>query len=350
MEYQRRSSFDDSTRYRGTRRRVERARAGSRDRAPRRGGRPLSGPSYQIRPHSIRFEGHPSGGRPGPRIGSRGLVMLAGAIAVLFLLVFGVVGCVRGCAGPKEEAEPVNEADERVAYGTDEGLTAELTPVLDRDEQVSWIAAHADDYADPRIVELALREPEAVSFVRSLPKAEAKAEPYDDEVTQGTVPQLYDWDERWGYVEYGGEGLPLGLTGSGPTCLAMAYMGLTGKSDMTPADMAELAAEGGYDEGDEFCSAELFVNEAEGLGLTCTQIEVSRDQLVTSLGSYVVAARVRPDTLTSEGHWVLVVGVNENGSVTVYDPTSSEVTGHEWAPGTIADASGGLYALAAGAE
>ena len=63
-----------------------------------------------------------------------------------------------------------------------------------------------------------------------------------------------------------------------------------------------------------------------------------------------IAARVRPDTLTSEGHWVLVVGVNENGSVTVYDPTSSEVTGHEWAPGTIADAGGGLYALAAGAE
>ena len=329
------------------RRRMQRARRNSSS-GRTHAGRSLNSPSYQIRPHAISFDGRP-GRRLGLNLNSRMLVFLALAIVVAFLLIFGIVGCVRGCsAGSGKSDEPVNPNDARVAYGTDETLTSELGAVLDQDEKVAWIAAHADSYADPRIVELALREPEAVDFVRSLPKngIASEGEAYGDEVTQGTYPQLYNWDERWGYVEYGGQDLPLGVTGSGPTCLAMAYMGLTGKSDRTPADMAALAEEGDYANGDEFCDASFFVNEASGLGLTCVQIEVSTTQLDISLDSYVVIARANADTLTDEAHWIFIVGENSNGSVTVYDPTSSEVTSRQWAPGTIVDSCGGFYALA----
>ena len=311
-----------------------------------RGGKGNGG--YPLRSRNINFTGRRGLGHGG--IDRRIFLVGAAALVLVIVLVLVLSSCVRGCSpdGGQQQAESQNQVDSRVAAGVSDDLSKEFKTALDRNDKLSQIAANADKYSDQQLLELALAQPEAIDFVASYPDANKSAQAYSDAAHKGTAPTLYNWDARWGAVDYAGHALA--LTGSGPTSVSMAYMGLTGKSDMTPADMAELATEGGYDEGDEFCSAELFVNEAEGLGLTCTQIEVSRDQLVTSLGSYVVAARVRPDTLTSEGHWVLVVGVNENGSVTVYDPTSSEVTGHEWAPGTIADASGGLYALAAGAE
>jgi hypothetical protein len=304
---------------------------------------------YRVSHHPIRFNDSYAPRGFLSRFDSRGLVILAIAILLVFLLIFGMVSCVQSCSSQKvDDGETqVNAIDSRVAYGTDEDLTSELSTVLDQSEDLQWIAKHADEYSDARIVELAIREPAAISFVRNQLDAEKKAESYDDEVTQGTYPLLYDWDSRWGYVEYGGDGLPLGLTGSGPTCLSMAYMGLTGKADMTPADMADLAAEYGYDTGDAFCTSDLFTAQAENLGLSCVQTGLTSDELTTALASGVVVAQVNADTLTSEAHWVLVVTTNDDGSVTVYDPTSTDVSSHTWDPGTIAASSSGFWCLSA---
>lgn len=307
------------------------------------------GTGYRVSHHPIRFNDSFAPRGFLSRFDSRGLVFLAITILVVFLLIFGIVGCVRSCSSQKVDntEEQVNPVDSRVAYGTDEELTGELSDALDQGDDIEWIAKHADEYSDPRIIELALREPEAISFVRNLPDADATAEAYEDEVTQGTYPLLYDWDSRWGYVEYGGDGLPLGLTGSGPTCLAMAYMGLTGNSDKTPADMAELATEAGCDTGDAFCTGDLFTGQAAGLGLSCVQTGVTSDELLSALSTGVVAAQVNAGTLTSDAHWVLIIAENDDGSVTVYDPTSSSVSSHSWDPGTIASSSAGFWCLSA---
>ena len=51
----------------------------------------------------------------------------------------------------------------------------------------------------------------------------------------GEVPALYQRDPAWADGTYAED--DFGTTGCGPTCMAMAYVALTGRTDMTPADM-----------------------------------------------------------------------------------------------------------------
>lgn len=308
--------------------------------SPRSGG-------YQLRTHNIRFNSRPRARGFFARYDSRQLLLIAAFIVVVFLLIFGVVGCVRSCTAPKEPVQAENETDSRVAAGVSEELTNELSARLDEDKKIAWIAKHADEYPDPRIIELALREPAAVDFVRNYPGASHKTSRYNEEVTRGTFPTLYTWDERWGNMEYGGEDLPLGLTGSGPTCLSMAYMGLTGRSEKSPADMAELAEDCGYDTGDTYCTGELFVNEAGSIGLVCSEVAIDVDTFERVLENNVIVCRVKADSFTPMEHYVLVVGLYDNGSCRVLDPTSTTVTTRPWDVASVVSNTENAYAIAA---
>ena len=53
-----------------------------------------------------------------------------------------------------------------------------------------------------------------------------------DEAKNKSVPLLIQWDERWGYKEYG-TGL-IGYTGCGPVCLSMVAIYLTSNPEYTP--------------------------------------------------------------------------------------------------------------------
>lgn len=306
----------------------------------------VGGTGHRVRQHNIRFNNRPNPRGIFARYDSRTILLIAASIVVLFLLIFGIVGCVRGCA-PKPVEKPANEWDARVAGGVSEKITDELGAVLDNNKKVSWIAKHADQYSDDRIIEFALREPEALDFIRALPSAQKRSTSYGEEVERGNFPALVTYDERWGYIDYAG--LPLGVSGSGPTVFSIAYMGLTGKNDQTPADIARLSAEKGYDSGDEFTTAELFTSEADDLGLICSQLALSEDSLVTALwNNNVVICQVRADTLTPDPHWVIVTGLYENGAARVIDPTCAAVTAREWDVATISSMSNTLYALGRG--
>lgn len=52
----------------------------------------------------------------------------------------------------------------------------------------------------------------------------------------GEVPALYQRDPAWADGTYAED--DFGTTGCGPTCMAMAYVALTGRTDMTPATWA----------------------------------------------------------------------------------------------------------------
>lgn len=304
----------------------------------------------QIRPHNIRFNNRPSPRGIFARYDSRGLLMLAATILILFLVIFGLVGCIRGCVSPKtaddQASKKTNSLDSRVAYGASEEITAELGDALDKSEDLTWIASHADEYSDDAIIRLAIRESAAASFVRQVPNHDKKAQSYDEEVVKGTYPELYCWDERWGYVEYGG--LPLGVSGSGPTVLFIATMGLTGSAEATPADIASIATEAGYDTGDARTSGALFTSAAGQLGLECTAIECSDAGLTTALtGGYVVAIETGTGTLTDEAHWVLAYATNGDGTIAVIDPTSIEATSRGWAAKTLGSGSTSMFALKA---
>lgn len=314
---------------------------GPRGTRQRPSSRRTSGPGYPLRARSINFQS----GRA-RRISSNRRLLILGALALVLviLVVVAVSSCVSSCSS--EPVEPVNPVDERVAPDVPEALTNQFATELDRGEKLSEIAYNADAYENQDLLELALTQPDAIDFVAAYPEAEKTAQPYTETVSKGTAPELYCWDSRWGNVDYAGA--PLALTGSGPTALSMAYMGLTGSTDRTPADIAVLVEEAELASGDSLMSGSFLTDNLGDLGLTCSTYTSNEDNLLQILdtGTYLLA-EVGAETLTDESHWVLLVTEEADGSIRVYDPTSPEVSEHPWDPATIAGSCETLYALSA---
>lgn len=352
--------------------------SGSRGRTSTR-SRNLTGPDtgYSVHSHRVDYRRrNAASGNRGFAIDGRTVVLIAIVIIVVIVLIAGISSCVSSNSAASSAQENENTTQEeqkpRVASGLSQDLTNELNQALDRDDQLAQIAQNADQYDDTRLIELALREPEAVSFVANYLTADKSASSYGDTVTKGQVPQLYDWDTRWGYATYGNG--CIGVTGSAPTTVAMAYMGLTGKSDQTPATIAQSAAGGttsskssssngnanssanansntsnstntnGSSTGTSSASdsADSVIAMMSGVGLSATSYESSSDTLNACLSSSSVAAVYVKDNgfvNDSDAHWALVVGMNDDGSLNVFDPTSSFVSTRAWTSGTVAQAS-----------
>ena len=329
------------------------ARRGSRtpDRAPRQQSRrgTLKQPDTGYRLHSRRVS-YPNGngGFVSMLLRPRVLLLIGILVIVIVALVLGISSCVRGnkerAAQTVEETKPVNEQDKRVAAGVPSNMTSKFTEALDENELLAQIAATADQYDDERLLTLALREPASRKFVAAYPSSDKSSRPYTDEVKRGTVPTLYDWDERWGAVTYG-DG-PLAVTGSGPTTLAMAYMGLTGKTDYSPTEIAQQASKNNYASGDSGSKGELFAKGTTSMGLKAEQHEPASETLLFTLNENTVfAVELKANTLTDEAHWALVVSIDENSMLKVFDPTSTLVTNTTWGLDTITGASSTFYSI-----
>lgn len=331
--------------------------------------RNLTGPDtgYTLHSHRVNYSRRRGADRYG-FVNGRFILLLVIVVVVVVVIIAGISSCVAGSSSSRQQEQQTDEQTEskpRVASGISSDLTTQFNAVLDRDDQMAQIAQNADQYDDERLLQLALNEPEAVSFVANYLTADKSASSYTDTVTQGQVPQLYDWDTRWGYVSYG-DGC-IGVTGSAPTTIAMAYMGLTGKSDITPATIAQGVSMGSGSStassstnsnssstnanrtsststtsSSASDSADSVIQLMSQVGLEATQYDSSSETLVACLSSTSVAAvYVSDDGLQDnrDAHWALVVGMNQDGTLNVFDPTSSLVSTRTWDSSTIARAS-----------
>lgn len=304
-----------------------------------RGARAMGG--YPLRSRPIRFQPN---GRSAMRGPSRTWVLGLLALAIVALVVVGVSSCVRGCSDERAKAD-ANPVDARVAAGVDEGLTGRLAAGLDEADALDAIAAQADRYEDQALLELALRVPEARAFVRAYPDAAHQAQPFAYDVQKGTAPSLWCWDANWGNVDYAGHALA--VSGSGPVCLSVARMGLTGLVDATPDQIAAQATQAGLATGDALLDPAFLEQSAAGLGLAHKEWPATAENVTSVLdaGTYLMV-QVRPGDFGEAAHWVLLVTENEDGSVVVHDPTSPQASAHPWDPATIAsECVGALHAL-----
>lgn len=277
----------------------------------------------------------------------RVLLLIVILVVVIVVMVLGISSCVRrgseSAHQSVEESEPKNDQDERVAAGVSTSLTSKFTEKLDEGELLAQIAKNADQYDDERMLDLALAEPSSRAFVAAYPASDKSSRPYDDEVTRGKIPPLYQWDDHWGAVTYG-DG-PLAVTGSGPTTLAMAYMGLTGKTDYTPTQIAQQGNKNNYATGDSGSKKELFTKLSDSMGLVANEYSPSAETLYGITDTTVFAAELQEGTLTNDAHWVLIVDVDDDGAATVYDPSSSLVSSRPWGIAGLASASNTFIAL-----
>ena len=276
-------------------------------------------------------------------------LFIVGFILVLILFL-GAISFMRSCSNKRaaeKQAETEQDGlDTRVAITISPEMANEFTERLDRNELFTVIAQNADAVGDTRLLELVLREAGATEFVAAYAKQEVpkKPSPYGEKATQGYYPKLFNWDTRWGYVTYG-DG-PLGLTGSGPTSLTMAYIGLTGKTDQTPDTIAQKAIEAEGIDASYGTKADFLTKAAREIGLEVEELTPSKENISDNLQSgTAILLQLREHGITDEAHWALAVSRNLDGSINIYDPTSSSVSEHAWDPNTIASSSQAFFAL-----
>ena len=144
----------------------------------------------------------------------------------------------------------------------------------------------------------------------------------------GEVPYLYQIDPEWADGSYAGS--TIAESGCGPTCLSMIYVYLTGRTNMDPADMAAFSESHKY--VDSGMTSWAFMDEgARVLGLRSRELPADYQSVRKALDAgYPVIASVSKGDFTTQGHFIVLAGTDEDGKVIVHDPNSVERSAKVW--------------------
>ena len=154
--------------------------------------------------------------------------------------------------------------------------------------------------------------------------------------TEG-VPLFLQWDLQWGYFDYGGN--LLGLSGCGPTTLAMAAYYFTGDPNMNPLTLAQFALDNGYRYLGNGTAWSFMSEGARQLGLGSRVLGLSEWAMIDALNQgELIVCIMAPGQFTTSGHYILITGykdghfiINDCNSITrsqrtwTYDEICSEI-------------------------
>ena len=242
--------------------------------------------------------------------------MAALLIAIIVLLV--LIGNVNSSPRPTQD-DPIETTDNTHP-------SVETVPVDTSPEGIfqAFLREHnltKDDYTETMIEDYALY-PEAREFILNYPLEKDKEHTPDISWADRSngVPLFMQFDERWGYTEYGFT--VGGISGCGPTCLSMVAYYLTGDTDYTPAYMMEFATEDGHVGQNGGTQWTLFSKGAKNLGFKVEELPLLESTLVKRLEQGIpVVISVGPGDFTQNGHYVVLVGYKD-GKIKVNDPFS----------------------------
>ena len=180
------------------------------------------------------------------------------------------------------------------------------------------------------LAELYLRNEEARDFVLAYDASKGDLDiDINDDVNQGEIPLFLQWDERWGYADYGDDFMA--LEGCGPTCLSMVYCGLTGDTSKDPLTMARMAEQGGHYVKGVGSAWTLMQEMAVELGLEVNEVFFMADSIVEELQTgHPIICAVREGDFTTTGHFIVLTEADDDGMITVHDPNSPKNSKKKW--------------------
>ena len=206
------------------------------------------------------------------------------------------------------------------------------------EQKLERVRSQAEEQGVPQnVIELLDKNVETVDFVADYEKKKDK--PYADtigaDLSKGGIPELLQWDERWGYAPYG-TGI-VATSGCGPTCMAMVVAGLNQDASITPAKVAAYGTEHGYVD-EENNTYWRFMDEAgANWNLNSVGGLLSEEQVSAELAQgHPIICSMGPGDFTQIGHFIVLTGY-ENGNVKVNDPFSIKNTNTTWVFANIKD-------------
>ena len=210
------------------------------------------------------------------------------------------------------------------------------------DTRIKKIINNYDDYPEKLLASLSMNI-ELTSFVINYPSKKGKVYSEDIGGFEGDIPRLFQWDERWGYGDYGTSNVA--ISGCGPTSLAMVVAALKKDNSVTPYEIAKLAEEKGYYVENSGTTWDLIREGAKDYGLKVNELPLSESSMKNALnnGHYIIL-NLRKGDFTINGHYIVVTGV-EDGKFKVNDPNSLLRSNMLWEFNRIKDQIKNLWEL-----
>lgn len=280
------------------------------------------------------------------KLSRKGKIKVAVFCAKLLVLVLIVCLLVKGCVSliSKDDkvtcAEAMKVVPEKVK-NSEEYIKATTQPT--EEEMKEYIKENQDLYPE-ELRDYYKDYPEALEFVYNYPekKDETAAIDLSQECGQGEFSLLLQWDERWGYEQYG-EGM-ICSTGCGPTCMSMVYIGLTGDTTKDPLTMSEFAENQGYYENGTGTIWSFMTEGANELGIQSEELMLDEETVKSELQSgHPVILNMKGDVFSASGQYIVLTGI-ENDQFKVNDPYSRQNSEKLWSWEDFGDQIANLWA------
>ena len=134
------------------------------------------------------------------------------------------------------------------------------------------------------------------------------------------VPLYLQFDEQWGYADYGES--VIAIRGAGPVCLSMVYTYIKQEGSQNPIKIGDMAMNNGYLTEEGGTADVLFTDGAANLGLKSQEMAVDKDQMIDALanGKLLICA-VNPGDFTKTTSYIVIKDY-KSGLFLINDPMS----------------------------
>lgn len=223
-----------------------------------------------------------------------------------------------GTAGGTTE-ERYNAVSAMNSSGT---IKERLGRLNNKDSRIKDIIINYNKYPE-ELLDMLSRNADMIDFVSDYPSKNGKT--YSDNiggVKKGEIPLLLQWDERWGYGNYGES--CIAVSGCAPTCLSMVIAGLTGDNSITPYEVGKYSEENGFYVRGTGTSWSLMTTGSSHFGIKGKEISLSENVIYNELqAGHPIICSMRKGDFTTTGHFIVLAGVKD-GKIKVNDPNSKQ--------------------------
>lgn len=236
-----------------------------------------------------------------------------------------------------------NDKNEEGNTNDSETKYKQLEDMIDKDSRIQTILNNYDSYPEDLLDRLR-QNIDILDFVLEYP--DKKENIYADsvgDITEGTIPLLLQWDERWGYGKYGDS--IIAISGCAPTVLSMVISSLRNDPSITPYTIAKYAEENHLYVPGTGSSWDLITAGSQQFGISAIELTLSEDSIYTALeeGNPIICS-MRPGDFTSTGHFIVLTQL-QDGKIKVNDPNSIERSDQLWDYQTLASQISNLWVL-----